>query len=119
MNIVLSVTFTGTPDAEDVLAARHAIFVENKLRAQRSAILGATPETPLPTSTPAEIKASYLSILTGRATTRHASYILEAKSEPAAKERFTPAELQQILANLVTRLNNGETAASIITDTAT
>lgn len=108
MTIVLSVTFTGTPDAEDVLAARHAIFVENKLR-----------ETPLPFSAPAEVKASYLTILTEKAISRHKSYILEAQSEPAAKERFTPAELKQILANLVTRLNNGETAASIITDTAT
>lgn len=119
MNITLSVAFTGSPDAEDLLAARHAIFVENRLRAQRSALPGATPETPLPTSTPAETKASYLAILTERATNHHKSYILEAQSEPAAKERFTPAELKQILANLVTRLNNGETAASIITDTAT
>lgn len=119
MNIVLSVTFTGTPDAEDVLAARHAIFLENKLRVQRSAMPGATPETPLPTSSAAEIKAGYLAILTEKAIGRHKSNILEAQSEPAAKERFTPLELKQILANLVTRLNNGETAASIITDTTT
>lgn len=113
MNITFSVGFTGTPDAEDQRAARHAIFTENTRRAALT-----PPGTPLPNSTAAEVRASYLSILTSQIANQHSTNITYAASRDGVAERFTTDELDQIRRNLVDRLNAGESKASIVADTA-
>lgn len=113
MNVVISVTYTGTADADDALAARHAVFLENRTRA--AAI---PPGAVLPFSTPAELKASYLIVLGQTVTKFHLDSTAAAKSEAGITQRFTLAQVAQIHANLVARLNAGsETAAQIVTDT--
>lgn len=113
MNVILSVAFTGTPDADDILGARHIVFIENKRRAALT-----PPGTALPTATPAELKASYLTILSGTITSAHVSYIQQAKSAQGLEQRFTAAQLETMRANLVARLNAGESAANLLADTA-
>jgi len=112
MNILLTVTYTGTPDADDVLAARQVVFTENKDRAGLN-----PPGSPLPSSTTAELKASYLSLLQAQVTQRHANNILQAKSDEAVRTRFTAAQIEQIRINLLTQLNNGATVDSVIAKT--
>jgi hypothetical protein len=112
MNVVFTIDYTGVADADDVLAARQIVFLEN----QRLAAL-TPPGTPLPTAPPASLKASYLSVLLTIVTNAHLSYIAQTKSDVGYVARFTLAERTQIAANLVTRLNNGESSASIVTDT--
>lgn len=123
MNITLAVTFTGAPDPDDRLAARHGVFLENREITAANAVLAAQtpPGTPLPLlafSTPAELKASYLTVLGKKATELHLNNIGEAKSETGMNLRFTAAQLDTMRANLVARLNAGESAASLVTDTA-
>lgn len=113
MNVVFTIDFTGTPDAEDVLAARHAIFIENRVRSQQT-----PPGTQLPTATPAQVKSSYLAVLAQMLNTRHLTNASDAATEAGISQRFTPAQVAQMHANLVARLNAGESAATIIADTA-
>lgn len=113
MNVVILVTYTGTADSDDALAARHAVFIENRTRAAAT-----PPGTPLPFSTPAELKASYLIVLGQAVTKFHLESTVAAKSEAGISQRFTLAQVAQINANLVARLNAGEAAATIVTDTA-
>lgn len=113
MNITLSVDFVGTPDADDILAARHVIFLENQRRAALT-----VPGTPLPTANAANVRASYLTVLQATVTSAHLSYIQQAKSASGADVRFTAAGLESIRANLVARLNAGESEAALIADTA-
>lgn len=101
-----SLTFTGTPDAEDVLAARHEIFLANKQGAN------------LPFSTAAQIKSSYLVILLSKVLSAHMVSIESARDTAAMRDRFTDDEIRQITSNLLTRLNAGESASSIVADTA-
>lgn len=113
MNVIFTVNFTGTPDGDDVLSARHAVFLENRMRSQLT-----PPGTPLPFSTPAELKASYLAILTARVTIFHMEKNTEAKSEAGVSQRFTLDQVAQMHGNLVARLNAGESADTIVIDTA-
>lgn len=113
MAISFSIDYSGSPDADDLLAARHAIFLENRRRSQL-----VPPGTPLAFATPAQVKTSYLSILTTGLNARHQDYAEAAKNESGVAQRFTLAQVQQMHANLVTRLNAGESAATIVSDTA-
>lgn len=113
MNVVISVTYTGTADADDALAARHAVFLENRTRSEQT-----PPGTPLTYSTPAELKASYLIVLAAKVTAMHLDTITAAKSEAGITQRFTLVQVAQIHANLVARLNAGELAANLVADTA-
>lgn len=113
MNITLTVDFTGTPDQEDILAARHIVFSENQ---RRAALV--PPLTALPTTPAAALRTSYLTVLTGIVQQQHADFIAHAKSQSGFGSRFSEAQLEQIRVNLTTRLNNGEAAAAIVTDTA-
>lgn len=113
MNITFTTGFTGTPDADDILAARHIIFLENQRRAALT-----PPGTPLPTANAVNVRDSYLAVLLATLTSAHLSYIQQAKSASGADVRFTPAALEVIRANLTARLNAGESEESIVTDTA-
>jgi hypothetical protein len=112
MNIVISVSYTGTPDADDALAAYQIVGQENKDRAALN-----PPGAVLPTSTTAELKASYLSLLSAEITRFHQRAILFAKSNEAIATRFTPAQVEQIRINLITQLNSGATPAAVIAKT--
>ena len=105
-----SLTFTGTPDASDTLAAQFMVRLENARRA-----LLDPPGTPLPSATGAQLKTSYLTVLLQIVTLAHESYIAQATVDSA---RFTQAQTDQIKFNLNARLDAGETAANIVTDTA-
>lgn len=107
-------TYSGVPSSDDVLAAKYIVGLENKKRAAQI-----PPGTPLPVDTNANLKASYLSILIAIVTSSHASYISQARGAPGAELAFTDADRETIRVNLLTRLNNGESSASIIADTAT
>jgi len=111
--ITFTIDFTGTVTADDQLAARHIIFLENQRRAALT-----PPGTPLPTATALNVRDSYLEVLTATLTSAHVSYIAQAKSASGADVRFTAAGLEAIRANLTARLNAGQTEASIIADTA-
>lgn len=114
MTVTFTVSFVNSPDADDQLAARHAVFLENRRRSEL-----VPPGTPLTFSTPAELKASYLTILAGTVTQFHLDTTAAAKSEAGVSQRFTLAQIAQMNANLVARLNTGsETSAQIVTDTA-
>lgn len=113
MNVIFSTDFTGPPDADDQLAAKYIVALENKRRAALD-----PPGTPLPANTGAALKASYLLLLVEIETRAHQSYIDQAKAISALQADFTPAQVQTIVANLTERLRNGESAASIVSDTA-
>lgn len=113
MAVIFSIDYTGTVDPDDLLAARHIIFLENQRRAALT-----PPGTPLLFSTGPQIKASYLATLLATVTSAHLSYVQQAKSAQGTALRFTPSEIETIHANLVARLNAGESAASLVTDTA-
>ena len=112
MNIVPSVTFSGTPDADDVRAARQAIFIENRNRAALN-----PPGVALPSSTAAEVKASYLTILTAIITDLHQQNILRGKGRDAVQTRMTPAQLDAINANIIDALNSGTTPDAVVAKT--
>lgn len=125
MNITFTpLDFTGTPDADDKLAANHIVFLENqRITAEnaRRAELN-PPESPLPllaTSPAVALKASYLGLLRSVIVSAHLSYIAQAKSADGTALRFTDEEQKQIRTNLIARLNAGESPSSIIADTAT
>jgi len=111
MNVTLSVTYTGSPDTDDVRAAYQAVYIENQRRA--AAI---PPGTPLLTDTNANLKASYLTLLTAEAAASHVQRILLAKTQAIAT-RFTDAELKTIFGNLIDQLNGGATVAAVIAKT--
>lgn len=113
MAVIFSIDYTGTVDPDDLLAARHIIFLENQRRAALT-----PPGTPLLFSTGPQIKASYLATLLATVTSAHLSYVQQARSASGMDVRFTPAGLETIRANLVARLNAGETEAQLITDSA-
>lgn len=121
MNVVFTVSYTGTPDADDAAAARYAVIYENSQRSQYNASNPTLPpKSLLPLSTTAELKASYLTVILDRVVARHLSNIREAdaESETQVREKLTPAQYVQIVRNLNARLNAGETAASVVADTA-
>lgn len=113
MAVTFTIDYSGTVDPDDLLAARHIIFLENQRRAALT-----PPGTPLLFSTGPQIKASYLATLLATVTSAHLSYVQQAKSAQGTALRFTPAEMEAMYANLVARLNAGESAASLVTDTA-
>ena len=80
-----SLDFTGTPDDSDIQAAKMIINQENVRRAALE-----TPETPLPMSTGAELKASYLELVLDKVTRIHASYAKQAA------ERSLTADAKQL-----------------------
>lgn len=106
--------YTGTPSSDDVLAANFAIGLEKKGITQFL-----PPGTPLPTDGGVNLKASYLLLVTAIITAAHNKYITESKTDTGLFTGFTPSQIEQIKANLLARLNAGESAASIIADTAT
>ena len=109
-----SLTFSGAPSSDDQLAAKYIVGLENNRLASLI-----PPGTPFPVDTPSNLKSSYLTILLAIVTSAHASYISQARGPSGAQVGFTDAQIEQIRVNLVTRLNNGESASSIIADTAT
>lgn len=109
----ISLDYSGTPSADDILGARRAIALENQRRASL-----VPPGTPLPFANNTQVKASVLAIYLQSVTNEHADNIASAKTQGALSEHFTPAQLEQIAINLRTRVNAGESAASVVTDTA-
>lgn len=74
MNISFTIDYTGTPDEDDILGAKLIVNQENARRAQQE-----PPETPLPDSTNAELKASYLEVLTNIVVNAHIDYARQSK----------------------------------------
>jgi len=109
MNIAFTLDYIGTADADDILAARRLVDIENT---RRAALV--PPGTPLSTL-PVNLKASALTVFSATITAAWLSYIDQAKQDTT---RFTPAQITQIIANLNARLNAGEAASSIVIDTA-
>ena len=75
------IDFTGSPDDNDTAAAQLIVDNENARRAAQE-----PPETPLPDSTGAELKASYLTILLEIVTNAHASYSKQAAEQAAQSQ---------------------------------
>lgn len=111
--ITFTLDYSGTPVADDVLAARHTIHLENQRLSRLT-----PPGTALPFANAAQIKASYLGLLLAQITAQHLSNANLAKGITGLAARFTDAERQAIFANITARLNAGETVAAIIADTA-
>ena len=107
-----SLTFTGTPDAEDLRAAKWRIDVEN----ERLATLD-PPGTPLNKTPGGTLKTNYLSLLLrDNCQSAHVSYVTQANE--SANDGFTPGQVEEIKGNLKDRLEAGEDPAAIVTDTA-
>lgn len=111
--ITFTLDYSGSPDASDILAARHIIFLENQRRSRLT-----PPGAPLPFANAAQIKASYLGLLLDQITAQHLSNANLAKGITGLAVRLTQAERDQLFANVTARLNAGETVAAIIADTA-
>ena len=73
MALTWSVDFSGNPDRSDRDAAQWLIDNENARRAAMD-----PPLSPLPSGNGAELKASYLAVLTETINSTHASYIQQA-----------------------------------------
>lgn len=132
--ITFTLDFTGTPDADDILAARHivrqenerralvnvGITAENVRRAAQTPPLDPLPLLPiLPTATGAQLKASYLGLLIPKNITEaHLDYIKQAKNVVSIAAQMSEAEHQQMAGYLQTRRNAGETWAQIVADMA-
>jgi hypothetical protein len=129
--ITFTVNFTGVPDQEDQLAARHKVALENAAIAVQNAATTAEnarraaldpPEAPLPlkpllpSGTNAELKSSYLSILGGTVTTAHASWAQLAKTSMGLAERIGENNMTLFREKIAGRLNTGETVESILAD---
>lgn len=110
MNIVFAVDYTGTADSDDVLCVTRIVRLENERRAALT-----PPGTPLATNNAANLKASGITVLNALLTSTWLSFIDQARGETV---RFTSAQVDQIKANLNARLNAGEAAATIVSDTA-
>lgn len=105
--------YSGTAGPDDILAANFAIGLEKK---------GITQFLPPGTSLPTDginLKVSYLLLATAIITAMHNTYIAQAKTDSGLITQLTQAQIEQIKANLLLRLNAGESAASIVADTAT
>jgi hypothetical protein len=113
MNIVILSSYTGTPDADDIRAAYHSVALENRRLSELT-----PPGTPLPTSSVVLLKTSYLGILSQKAADFHQLMVEYSKTAAGLNQRFTPDQVLQMHANLVARLNAGESAAAIVADTA-
>jgi len=111
MNLTITVDYTGTPDSDDVRAAKQSIFDENTRRATLI-----PPGTILPSGTSPEIKASYVGLLAAQVSATHLRNILIAKTQ-AVSSRFTDSQLQTIFGNLIDQLNAGATVAAVIAKT--
>ena len=75
MAITLTVDFTGSPTEQDIRGAKRIIRLENERRAADLDENGDPLLPPLPDSTSAELKSSYLGLLEAIITNAHASYI--------------------------------------------
>lgn len=116
-------TYTGTPDASEVLGAKLTIARANQAIAALNVALAAQdpPGTPLPlwpSGTNAETKASYLGIRLQDVANLHVGAVNEAASQAQLSEYFTEAQLQTIRQNFISRRQAGETAAALVTDSA-
>lgn len=107
------ITYSGTPDSDDAVAAKVAVAQENVFQ------LSLNPAfTPLAISPAATLKASYLTVILNRITRLHQEMIKIAKLSSTLDQYFQRSDIDQIIVNLVNRAAGGESAASIITDTA-
>lgn len=80
--LTFATTIGGTPDEKDLAAARLIVTRENERRAALD-----PPEDPLPTSTPVEIRAGFLTVLdTQILPNAHASWIREAAEIQLAQQ---------------------------------
>lgn len=128
--LVWSSTYTGSPAPDDVLAAKKIVREENARRvtanvaitAQNVVLAGQEPPgTPipllsiLPFATNAELKASVLIIMSANQTSWWASYTQQARND---RSRLTEAQQETIRTNHNIRLDNGESADSIVNDSA-
>lgn len=77
--LTFSVGATGTPNEFDVEAAAYVVAAENVKRVANS-------QAPLPTSTNAELKASYLQILTQMVLDIHTRYAKQAARQSEENE---------------------------------
>jgi len=102
------ITFTGTPDNEDMRAAKYLIRMENQRRATLD-----PPESPLESSPPAKLKDSVLSV-SGLTLNGWWKSIIEQ----SLKDEYgiTEEQKKSILAVIRTRLDNGESASAILAD---
>jgi hypothetical protein len=107
MDITFQLGFTGTPDATDVRAAKYAVKAENQKRATQNL-------DPLPSSTGAELKASYLAVLLQEVDAAHGEWL--KRSVENVRAEFTTAQIDLLNAKLRDRLTAGETPDAIIAD---
>jgi len=104
------VTFSGTPDDDDLRAARYLVRIENAKRAAAE-----PPGTPLATSPAPQLKASVITILSATVDSAWDSYIEQAARD---EDGITADDKRAILANIRKRLDAGEDISAIISDTA-
>lgn len=85
MALSITVSVSGTATQDDARAARYMVARENERRAALD-----PPGTPLATSTAAELRASYQTVLGAVVTASHASYVQQS-TEHALRNEFRQA----------------------------
>lgn len=114
-SIVWTVDYSGTPSADDQLAAKKLIREENARITQKNTELAAQtpPGTPIPlwpSGTGAELKASVKGIMGQNATNWWGSYTTQAREDIT---RIPPDKRDALLAAINARLNTGGAGNSI------
>lgn len=109
MNITFNApTWSGTPDAEDILAAKSRIIRENVLRAEQG-------QLPLPMSTGVEVVSSYQAILKEHGLVRvHQKAIRDSKTE--LSDWATSEQIDQLKEAVINRRAAGHSIETILTD---
>lgn len=107
MTLAASAAFSGTLDPEDRRAALLAILNWNNSH----------PDRQLPLSTNAEIRQSYLTIMSETVASVHASNVQSSKSVSAATAAgLTDAQRDEILGAVIDRMLAKESFDTILTD---
>lgn len=106
------ITFSGTPDADDILAAKVEVAKENAFQIAVNPAFTPLAITPAPT-----LKASYITTILNRITRTHLDAITQAKGRGTLDAYFSSAEIASIVANLVSRAAGGEATSTIVADT--
>lgn len=110
MTISPSVSLGGSLDADDKRAALLAVARENAVRLANNQSL-------LPIDTAANLRASYITVLSSVIVNIHTALINDSKTSQAVKDSgWTQPEIDTIHAAIVDRLAAGESKAAILAD---
>lgn len=105
--ITFSVSFTGTPSASDIRTGKWIVARENERRAAMT-----PPQSALPTSTSAELKASIQTAMAAKITLLMIDHAVLADKD--AVDKLDGDVVRDFTRAITDKLNAGKTAAQIV-----